>query len=118
MGFGCIDVQALEKLRTLGGGELLSKMVELFISHAEPAMRDAAAALAKSDLDTVRRSAHSLKSSAGNLGAIQVQDLADRIEHLAEDGKSVEIHLLMPDLENAYTKAKDLLLGETRQGRR
>src|SRR5512135_2779222 len=80
-----VDLQALERLRKLGGKELVSKMVMLFTSHAESAIRDAAGGIASGDLDTVRRAAHSLKSSAGNLGALQVQAAADEIEQLTQE---------------------------------
>jgi len=107
---GCIDLRALERLRTLGGGELLTNMVHLFISHAEPVLRDAEIALGRGDLEGVRRAAHSLKSSAANLGAYQVQNLAGTIEDLAEHGRIEEVQPLMAELQKAYLMAKASLL--------
>jgi len=110
-----IDMQALNRLRKLGGDELLAKMVSLFTSHAESAIREAEAAASAGNLEIVRNAAHSLKSSAGNLGAQQVQDIADRIEQLAEQ-KSGEISTLLLDLEKAYLRAKGFLVREVREG--
>lgn len=76
---GCIDLRALERLRTLGGGELLTNMVHLFISHAEPVLRDAEIALERGDLEGVRRAAHSLKSSAANLEHTRFRILPARL---------------------------------------
>jgi HPt (histidine-containing phosphotransfer) domain-containing protein len=110
-----IDMRALERLRKLGGNELLAKMVSLFTSQAEPGVREAATALSSGDFDGVQRAAHSLKSSAGNLGAQKVQDIADQIEQLAEQ-RSGEISALLTDLERAYLRAKDRLLREVKEG--
>ena len=107
-----IDMQALERLRKIGGEELLSKIVALFVSHAEPAIKEAVASLQRGDLDRVQWAAHSLKSSAGNLGAQQLQNLAGRIEQLAETKKAGEIQPLLADLETAYLKAKARLVRE------
>jgi two-component system sensor histidine kinase/response regulator len=109
-----IDIQALERLGRLGGQELISKMVALFTSHAESALRDAATGLSSGNFDRVRRAAHSLKSSAGNLGAQRVQDLAGRIEQLAEEC-SGGIQPLLTELEDAYLKAKGRLSQEIRE---
>ncbi len=110
-----IDVQALEKLRKLGGEDLVSKMVTLFTSHAEAAIRDAIAGLSNGNFESVQHAAHSLKSSAGNLGAWRVQHLSDRIEQMAEQG-SGEIQPLLTELESAYLKAKGRLTQELREG--
>ena len=110
-----IDMRVLERLRKLGGEELLSKMVSLFTSHAEPGIREAATALSSGDFDGVQRAAHSLKSSAGNLGAQKVQDIADQIEQLAAQ-RSGEIPQLLIDLERAYLSAKGRLLRELDEG--
>lgn len=107
-----IDMQALERLRRLGGNELVSRMSGLFLSHAAPAIREASEGLARGDLDKVGRAAHSLRSSAGNLGAQHVQDLANRIEQLCVEEDAEGIKALLIDLERAYLDAKDRLAKE------
>lgn len=109
-----IDLKTLERLRTLGGKDLLEKMVVLFTSHAESAIHAVAAGIASGDLESVRRAAHSLKSSAGSIGASRVRVLADHIESLAEQ-KNTEIHPILVDLENAYRRAKGRLTEELKK---
>ena len=103
-----LDERTIERLQKLGGRTLLSQLVELFTSHAESAIRDASSGLAQGNLDAVRRAAHSLKSSAGNLGATQVQMLADEIEQMAEL-EALDIQPVLADLERAFLRAKDRL---------
>jgi two-component system sensor histidine kinase/response regulator len=110
-----IEMQALVRLRKLGGEELIAKMVTLFTSQAESAIRETESGLSAGNFDSVQHAAHSLKSSAGNLGARRVQDLAGRIERLAEEG-SGKIQPLLADLKAAYLKAKDRLAQEMSEG--
>ncbi len=107
-----IDVSALERLRKLGGDALLSRMVDLFISHAEPAIDEASAGAASGNFEMVRRAAHSLKSSAGNLGAKHVQRLAEEIEKTAEQHNVAELNELMASLKSAYAEAKTQLCAQ------
>jgi len=104
-----LDLQTIATLQKLGGSDLLSQMVALFTSHAESALREASSGLAQGNIDMIRRAAHSLKSSAGNLGATRVQMLADELERLAEQ-ESNEIRAHLADLEHAYLRAKDRLM--------
>jgi HPt (histidine-containing phosphotransfer) domain-containing protein len=112
-----IDPQALERLRRIGGDALLSNIVALFTSHAEPALREAASGLELGNFDSVQRIAHALKSSAGNIGAQQVQHLAGRIEQLAEIREARQIQPLLTDLRTAYLRAKARLAKEVDEGR-
>jgi len=111
-----IDPLALERLRRIGGEALLSNIVALFTSHAEPALKEAASSLESGDFDSVQRIAHALKSSAGNLGAQQMQSLAGRIEQLAEIREARQIQPLLTDLEAAYRRAKARLAEEIARG--
>ncbi len=107
-----IDASALERLRKLGGDALLTKMVDLFISHAEPTIEEASAGAESGNLEVVRRAAHSLKSSAGNLGAQHVQRLAEKIELTAEHRETAELNKLMASLKDAYAEAKAQLCSQ------
>jgi HPt (histidine-containing phosphotransfer) domain-containing protein len=107
-----IDVSALERLRMLGGDVLLNKMVDLFISHAGPAIEEASAGLESGNFEAISRAAHSLKSSAGNLGAQHVQSLAEKIEQAAENRNMAELNELITNLKNAYSDAKAQLCDE------
>jgi HPt (histidine-containing phosphotransfer) domain-containing protein len=107
-----IEANVLEKLRQLGGEELLSEMIALFISHADSMIGDAVKGYEAGALNLVRQAAHSLNSSAGNLGAYQLQSLAGKIESLAEYRNSEEIRPLLTKLQDAYIAAKIRLAEE------
>jgi HPt (histidine-containing phosphotransfer) domain-containing protein len=69
-------------LRRVGGEELLLKMVALFADAAAHRVSDARSALATCDSSAFIAAAHSLKSSAGQLGASKLQSICSDMEKI------------------------------------
>ncbi|MFN4258662.1 MAG: Hpt domain-containing protein [Gemmataceae bacterium] len=74
-----IDNQ-LENLKRLGGAGFVREMIDLFITHGTKQVEAARQASASGDWKTIERTAHSLKSSAGNIGAVELAQLCAHIE--------------------------------------
>jgi HPt (histidine-containing phosphotransfer) domain-containing protein len=109
-----IEPEVLEKLRQLGGDALLSEMFDLFTSHAESLIEKAVRGFELGEPNLLRQAVHSLKSSAGNLGACRLQALAERIETLMDSSRMQEVRLLLAELQDAYAAAKSELAGQIR----
>lgn len=75
-----LDAVALTRLKELGGSQLVREMIALFALHAPRQLDVADAAWAARNLNVLRRSVHSLKSTAANLGATALNDLAAAAE--------------------------------------
>jgi HPt (histidine-containing phosphotransfer) domain-containing protein len=112
-----VNPAALERLKSIGGVRLLVNMIELFVQHAPARVAAASQAARAADLDALSGAVHSLKSSAGNLGACAVQDLAERLERAATEGRAAEIPALIEDLERALPRALARLEEEKRRSR-
>lgn len=100
-----IDPQALERLREWGGDKLAGQMVRLFLKNTGARMDQIRAGVNGGDLEEAERGAHSLKSSAANIGAEKLRSLATRMESAALDGNPDGATALMPDLEASYAEA-------------
>ena len=110
----CVDLEAVARLRRLGkGGPFVREMIDLFLGHAPAKLAEAQAGLQASDLSAVEKAVHSLKSSAGNVGARVVRDLAAQIERLASARQGADLPALMHELESALAHASTRL-GEVR----
>ena len=106
-----LDPEAIARLRRLGGDALAGKMAALFLDLAPPRLAAARVGLEAGDLDAVRRAAHSLKSSSGNVGAYAMVEAAGRLEDDAERGApAAELEALL----SALTAAWDAALPEIR----
>ncbi|MGC9456658.1 MAG: response regulator [Halothiobacillaceae bacterium] len=84
-----IDNTMLEGLEEALGDEI-REIVDFFLNSLDNQLDDLKRALASKDMDEIRRRAHALKGSAGNLGALGLSDLARQIEQSAHDGESVD----------------------------
>lgn len=100
-----IDPQALDRLREWGGDKLAGQMVRLFLKNSGSRMDQIRTGVDGSDLEEAERGAHSLKSSAANIGAELLRTLATRMESAALDGNADGARALLPDLEAAYSQA-------------
>lgn len=107
-----LDAEALSRLRRLGGDDLAGRMASLFLGLAPERLRAARAGLAAGDLDQVRRAAHSLKSSSGNVGAYAVTEAAGQLEEAAERGEGREALELLLEAAAAALGAADPELRE------
>ena len=104
-----LDVAALEKLMRLGGKEFVTQMTDLFMSYVPQKLAEARSAAQAGDLSGVQKAVHPIKSSAANIGARPMRDLAERIEQFAIDQRGESIGADLTELEAAYTQVKALL---------
>ena len=100
---------ALARLHKIGGDSLVRKMVAAFLENASRRIDGARRAVAASDAAALGAAAHSLKSSAGNVGADELarqaaeleqraatagpEELAPRVDRLAQTFREVETRL-------------------------
>jgi HPt (histidine-containing phosphotransfer) domain-containing protein len=81
-------------------------MMNLFLSYGAQKIEEARRALEAANLGEVGAAAHAIKSSAGNVGALEVQDLAARIERQVAQSQTDSLATLMHDLELSFARAK------------
>lgn len=100
------DPRAIDRLRRLGGDELVRRMGRLFVSLGEERIAAARAGVTYGDLDTIERAAHSLKSSAGNVGAVALQRHAETVERAAAQRCRAEAAVGVEAMESAFGEAR------------
>lgn len=112
---GQMDGAALDRLRKLGGDQFAGEMITLFLDYTQTKLVEARQALSAGDAAGVGKAVHPIKSSAGNVGAVQVQELAARIEQLAKQPAGTEMADLLGRLEQAFAAGRpDLEAEKTR----
>lgn len=100
-----IDPQALDRLREWGGDKLVAQMIRLFISNAGQRVEQIRVGVRDDLIREAEMGAHSLKSSAANLGAERVRTLSAAIELAAADGQMAPVVESLPALEEAFAAA-------------
>lgn len=100
-----IDPQALERLKEWGGDKLAAQMVRLFLKNSGARMDQIRAGVSDDDVDEAERGAHSLKSSAANVGAETLRTHVTQIESAALQQDLDRMRALLPQLEMSYAAA-------------
>ena len=59
---------------------LLSELTDLYLKDSKPLLQRLGRAIEDGDTDAMKKAAHSLKSSSGNIGALKLADLCQKIE--------------------------------------
>jgi HPt (histidine-containing phosphotransfer) domain-containing protein len=107
------EAQALVGLRTLGGAAFVCELIDLFLRYTPERIDVARASLAAGDVVSAVRALHSLKSSAGQLGAVSLRDECARGEALAEQGAAA-LAAALAQVESVWPATRDWLI-EQRQ---
>lgn len=98
-----LDPAALERLKDWGGPALAGKMVRLFLDTSPDRVAQVKAAFDGGAVKDAERGAHSLKSSAANLGATRLQEVSATMETLLSAEDVDGARALFGDFEDAHT---------------
>jgi len=75
-----INEEIMAALRRLGGESLVREMIGIFLDFVPKKMDQVRAGEASSSLLEIEKGAHAIKSSAANVGATRLRQLAEQVE--------------------------------------
>lgn len=82
-----VDREYLERMKSdLGGGDILSDLIDIFLEEGPKHLDTMERALEEDAPDDLRIAAHTMKSSAGQLGAKGLSELAEELEEIGDTG--------------------------------
>ena len=104
-----IDDVALNDLKSLGGDEFVSEIVDQFLADAANVLKSLHVAVADGDVQKFRDEAHALRSCAANVGAQKVYKLC--LEWRAIDARelAIEGEIRIRRLEQEFERAREAL---------
>jgi HPt (histidine-containing phosphotransfer) domain-containing protein len=104
-----IDSQAIENLRSLNPGdndEFLREIVQIFLADTPLRITELEQSLAASDVPKFARTAHSIKGSSSNLGAMALRAVAEKLEHQSRHEGLDGAPPLLAELKNQFARAQ------------
>ncbi len=101
-----IDPKAIARLREWGGDNLLGQVVRLFLENSPARVEQIRTGVESEDAKEAEQGAHSLKSSAANVGAEDLRGIAQEMEGAAVQGDLATVRGLLPALEEAYARTR------------
>ncbi|MBT9394462.1 PAS domain S-box protein [Hymenobacter sp. NST-14] len=84
----CIDLDIVEQLRQLGGGEFAAQLYADFETEAEGVLSEAAALVAQGQYEQILPHLHQLKGTGFTLGIRDVAESAKALEHALKNGRT------------------------------
>lgn len=104
-----LDAGALDRLKEWGGDGLVQKMASLFVENAPERLSQIRSGIEGGVAEEAERGAHSLKSSAANLGAMRLRNVVATMEEQASKGDLAAVKEGLPLLEAEYLAAMEAL---------
>lgn len=110
---GVLD--GLRKLTSPGEPDVLAEVLRLFLEEVPPRILRLRNALAAGNIQDLQRAAHSLKGSAGNIGARRLFEVCRQLDDIARSGDLTTAPRLLDALGLEFGKVEaeiHRLLGE------
>jgi HPt (histidine-containing phosphotransfer) domain-containing protein len=92
-----------------GDEEFLKQLVEVFLDDTAARVRELSEALRAGDGRALGRTAHQLKGSSANVGAMQLFDLARTLEKMGTGNQLSGAQEVMAGIEAEYRRVKNEL---------
>ena len=105
-----LDRAVLDMLRQLtppGEPDVLKEVLTLFLSEFPPRLEKLRNAQAAGNIQEVQRAAHSMKGSAGNIGARALFDACKEIEEASKAGEVSRVNGQLDALAAEFGKVKN-----------
>lgn len=104
-----LDPEVIEKLRQLtppDEPDVLQQVLQLFLSEVPRRIERLRNALAAGDIEELGRSAHSLKGSAGNIGARALHEVCSRLDAQARANDLTGARPLVDEVSVEFDKVE------------
>jgi CheY-like chemotaxis protein len=110
-----VDPAALEKLRAMrqGDSDLVLEVIALFLQETPDRLVSLRDGLSRGDLPLISRVAHTIRGSAGHLGAKALAALCARVEDKARQGVPFNNAFALSSIEEEIGRVRDALIAES-----
>jgi HPt (histidine-containing phosphotransfer) domain-containing protein len=97
-------IQALRELSPDGDSEFLRELITIYLADTPKQVTQLEEALARQDTTLVVRSAHTIKGSSGNFGAVEFARLAQQIEAHGKANNLAAAAAALPEFKARYAE--------------
>lgn len=104
-----LDYEQIRELQDVLEDEFAT-LVRTYVQDAEIRQQMLQQAFAVADCDKGRTAAHSLKGASANLGANELANLCEKVEHACRTGKFAEMRTIVSEVEQEFFIVKTELL--------
>lgn len=99
-----IDPEEWEMFTSIGDLPTINELLDLFLSDSPELIEQMRSGIAESNIEQVRRAAHSLKSNSASFGARKLSGASRDLEMLAKGGSLNDAASKLDAIEAEYTQ--------------
>ena len=103
-------IDTLKELQIEGEPDIIERIVSAYLRSSEPLISKLRAAFVGNDFEAVHDSAHSLKSSSANVGAMTLSEICKELEMNCKNTIYDDAADLISSIETEFIRVKDTLL--------
>tara|TARA_Y100001954_G_scaffold236450_1_gene297122 strand:- start:56 stop:418 length:363 start_codon:yes stop_codon:yes gene_type:complete len=97
-----LDENIVAELLDVGDAEFLQDLFETYIQDAHEKIDGMTKALATQDANTLGKLAHTFKGASGNIGAIKLSQIAEKLQHMGHQDQLEGVEAVVADLIELY----------------
>lgn len=105
----CLDPTVVAGLLELGDPDFFAELVDDFITSTGPCLDRLRDAVAFGEAEVTYQCAHTMKSSAANMGATRFSELCRQVEATGRAGEVSGLDAVVADLTAEYDRVRDAL---------
>jgi len=105
-------LQNLEELQVEGETSIVGKIINAYLSGSQPLVAGLRKMLSENDLEALQKTAHSLKSSSANVGAIRLSTMSKELEMKCKNKHLGNIDNLVASIETEFPRVEEALIME------
>ncbi len=105
-------LQNLEELQVEGETSIVGNIISAYLSGSQPLVTQLRKMLLENDLEALQKTAHSLKSSSANVGAIRLSTMSKELEMKCKNKHLGNIDNLVASIETEFPRVKEALIME------
>lgn len=110
-----VEIEILNSLSGFIGGEPFGQYLSEYLTNTQRNIDRLGHAIAAEDFDRIRQMAHKLKGSAGNIGAMKLTNICEKLQSMAEDEFQGKMCDEFFELQDIYQETKEALNGYIQQ---
>ena len=99
-------IETLRQLTPPGEPDVLTEVLKIFLQEVPLRIERLRTVLAAGNIEEVQRAAHSLKGSAGNIGARRLHEVCRQLDEKGRAGESVGLAPLVDALAAEFGKVE------------
>jgi PAS domain S-box-containing protein len=107
---GVFDREGLVE-RLIGNEELAQRVIRRFVADMPGQLAQLGRAVSESDSPQVRLLAHSIKGAAGNVGGLEMREVAWKLEQKGTAGDLTGADAVLPELSASFDRVKPIMEG-------